>query len=249
MCGRLRVCFVLQALDFLLAWLPCCLQGRREDLRSVVEHLRKRFNVQYIYCWHGGLHVGSTGASQGGAQQVAAAQPEPGSIGWPYAQRAACSRVVHPPTLPARPALLCPARQACLPTGAACRPPPRLCPSTSRTCTSQSPPPACRKLSPGGGGPFSGSWELPPAPAPHMLGIRALSYTARTSCRSRPLASPPALPRTLLPAWSRACMSSPAGPLVLPPPPAALLGTPVSWRALRYRTAPTCSSTTCTPTW
>ncbi|KAL4423584.1 hypothetical protein ABPG77_004624 [Micractinium sp. CCAP 211/92] len=27
--------------------------GRREDLRSVVEHLRKRFNVQYIYCWHG----------------------------------------------------------------------------------------------------------------------------------------------------------------------------------------------------
>lgn len=29
------------------------MQGRREDLRSVVEHLRKRFNVEYIYCWHG----------------------------------------------------------------------------------------------------------------------------------------------------------------------------------------------------
>lgn len=27
--------------------------GRREDLRSVVEHLRKRYGVQYIYCWHG----------------------------------------------------------------------------------------------------------------------------------------------------------------------------------------------------
>lgn len=30
-------------------------QGRREDLRSVVEHLRKRFNVEYIYCWHGAV--------------------------------------------------------------------------------------------------------------------------------------------------------------------------------------------------
>jgi hypothetical protein len=30
-----------------------CLQGRKEDLRSVVEHLRKRYNVQYVYCWHG----------------------------------------------------------------------------------------------------------------------------------------------------------------------------------------------------
>lgn len=27
--------------------------GRREDLKSVVDHLRKRFNVQYVYCWHG----------------------------------------------------------------------------------------------------------------------------------------------------------------------------------------------------
>ena len=33
------------------------LQGRREDLRSVVEHLRKRFNVEYIYCWHGATCV------------------------------------------------------------------------------------------------------------------------------------------------------------------------------------------------
>ena len=29
-------------------------QGRKEDLKSVVEHLRKRYSVQYIYCWHGG---------------------------------------------------------------------------------------------------------------------------------------------------------------------------------------------------
>ena len=28
-------------------------QGRKEDLKSVVEHLRKRYSVQYVYCWHG----------------------------------------------------------------------------------------------------------------------------------------------------------------------------------------------------
>jgi hypothetical protein len=27
--------------------------GRREDLKSVVENLRKRYGVQYVYCWHG----------------------------------------------------------------------------------------------------------------------------------------------------------------------------------------------------
>lgn len=43
-------------------WLLCCCpQGRHEDLRSVVEHLRNRFNVKYIYCWHGGCQSGGTG--------------------------------------------------------------------------------------------------------------------------------------------------------------------------------------------
>lgn len=32
---------------------PACAQGRREDLKSVVENLRKRYGVQYVYCWHG----------------------------------------------------------------------------------------------------------------------------------------------------------------------------------------------------
>ncbi|KAI3433391.1 hypothetical protein D9Q98_003207 [Chlorella vulgaris] len=27
--------------------------GRREDLKAVVDHLRNRFNVDYVYCWHG----------------------------------------------------------------------------------------------------------------------------------------------------------------------------------------------------
>jgi len=28
-------------------------QGRQEDLRSVVTSLRATFGVDYIYCWHG----------------------------------------------------------------------------------------------------------------------------------------------------------------------------------------------------
>lgn len=58
-----------RVVDCMAVFLPCCCsQGRREDLRSVVEHLRKRFNVQYIYCWHGGQR-GGTAQRGGGCPQ------------------------------------------------------------------------------------------------------------------------------------------------------------------------------------
>ena len=32
---------------------PGLVQGREEDLRSVVTSLRATYGVDYIYCWHG----------------------------------------------------------------------------------------------------------------------------------------------------------------------------------------------------
>jgi hypothetical protein len=112
---------------------PAPAQGRREDLKSVVENLRKRYGVQYVYCWHGEL--------PGGRRRVAASQLLLRRAAQEPAGRALCA---HPPPP------TCPPPQACLPTGAACRPPPPPWPNTSPPCTSPSPPRALARSSPGG---------------------------------------------------------------------------------------------------
>jgi hypothetical protein len=87
---------------FLPACYNTCLQGRKEDLRSVVEHLRKRYNVQYVYCWHGECELRTAaGASRAGT----------GSKALPVAGRdrllISCASSWHRGSTPRAPAVLC----------------------------------------------------------------------------------------------------------------------------------------------
>ena len=51
---RLLMCAaVLWLMSYEVALVSCVVQGRQEDLRSVVTSLRATFGVDYIYCWHG----------------------------------------------------------------------------------------------------------------------------------------------------------------------------------------------------
>ena len=128
---------------------PAVLQGRREDLRSVVDHLKKRFGVEYIYCWHGAPRQlpprllppclpAALGGSRAACGRAFAAQA--GRCSTPLPAHAAAPSLQ---SLPAHvhPVHRCPLRrpQACLLTGAACRPRPPPSASTSHSCSSPSP--------------------------------------------------------------------------------------------------------------
>lgn len=62
----------------------------------MVEHLRKRYNVQYIYCWHGA--PGSTGVGWAEMVMAVATLSIPGCRGAALATIAASLSPTHPPS-------------------------------------------------------------------------------------------------------------------------------------------------------